>query len=167
MTRRLVVIRHAKAGEAPFDIDRPLTERGRRDATAIGVWLKTQQVHPDWAVVSPARRARETWQQAAGELDDPPEPVIDERVYDNTLDALFEIVRETPPDVDTLVLVGHNPSFSSLAYELDDGDGDGAARSAMDTGFPTSAVAVFRFDAPWAATGDASGTLIDFAAPRG
>jgi phosphohistidine phosphatase len=86
MTGLLVVIRHAKAGEAPFDIDRPLTGRGRRDAAAIGDWLKTQQLRPDRAVVSPARRARETWQGAADRLDDPPEPVIDERIYDTTVD---------------------------------------------------------------------------------
>jgi hypothetical protein len=44
--------------------------------------------------------------------------------------------------VDTLVLVGHNPAFGSLAYELDNGDGERAARDALHSGFPTSAVAV-------------------------
>jgi phosphohistidine phosphatase len=167
MTGLLVVIRHAKAGEAPFDIDRPLTGRGRRDAAAIGDWLKTQQLRPDRAVVSPARRARETWQGAADRLDDPPEPVIDERIYDNTVDLLYDIVRETPDGVDTLVLVGHNPAFGSLAYELDNGDGERAARDALHSGFPTSAVAVLRLDQPWAATEYGSGALINFAAPRG
>jgi phosphohistidine phosphatase len=167
VTRQLVVIRHAKAGEAPLDIERPLTARGLRDATAIGDWLKTQQVHPDWAVVSPARRARETWQQAADQLDHPPEPVIDDRIYDNTVDLLFDLVRETPDDVATLVLVGHNPAFGALAYELDDGRGARDASYELQTGFPTSAVAVFGLDTPWSTTHDGSGTLIDFAAPRG
>jgi phosphohistidine phosphatase len=167
MAGLLVVIRHAKAGEAPFDIHRPLTERGLRDATAIGDWLRARAVRPDRAVVSPARRARETWQQAAGQLDAAPEPIIDDRVYDNTVDLLLDIVRETPDDVGTLVLVGHNPSFGALASELDDGQGDRSARHELRTGFPTSAVAVFRIDGSWSAVDLGAGTLTGFAAPRG
>jgi phosphohistidine phosphatase len=167
MTRQLVVIRHAKAGEAPLDIRRPLTARGRRDATAIGSWLAESQIQPERVVVSPARRARETWEQAAHQLDQPPAPVIDERIYDNRVDLLLDIVRETPQPTDTLVLVGHNPAFGALAGELDDDRGDRAARFELRSGFPTSAVAVFRLDAPWSDTQLGGGTLLACVAPRG
>jgi len=167
MTGQLVVIRHAKAGEAPLDIERPLTERGRRDAAAIGDWLKGKRVVPDRIVVSPARRAMQTWSGAAARLGNTPEAVIDERIYDNTTDLLLEIVAETPDDVDTLVLVGHNPAFAAVSYELDDGRGDAHARREMHAAFPTSAVAVFKLAAPWSAVGTGGGTLTAYAAPRG
>lgn len=167
MAGQLVVIRHAKAGEAPLDIERPLTERGVRDASAIGEWLREQHVTPDRVVVSPARRATQTWSAAAAGIEQPAEPLVDERIYENTVDLLLDVVSETPDDVRTLILVGHNPAFAALAYQLDDGAGDPDARREMHASFPTSAVAVFDRAGPWSSVGADAATLIAFAAPRG
>ena len=167
MAGQLVVIRHAKAGEAPRDIDRPLAERGRRDAAAIGDWLRKQGITPDRAVVSPALRAMQTWSGAAAKLEHPPEPLIDERIYDNSMDLLLDIVAETPDNVRSLALVGHNPAFEALANELDDERGDADARREMRAAFPTSAVAVFELAEPWSDVTVGAGTLMAFAAPRG
>ena len=167
MAAKLVIIRHAKAGEAPLDIERPLTDRGQRDAAAVGDWLHAQGVAPDRAVVSPARRATQTWFGVAAHLEHTPEPLLDERIYENTLDLLLDIVTETPDGIRTLALVGHNPAFAALAYELDDGAGDAAARREMHAAFPTSAVAVFDLAGPWSAVEAGTGTLTAFAAPRG
>src|SRR5438874_13262548 len=124
MAGQLVIIRHAKASDAPRDIERPLTGRGRRDAAAIGNWLKERGIAPDRAVVSSAVRAVQTWSHAAAQLEHAPGPVVDERIYENTVDLLLDIVTETPDDVQSLVLVGHNPAFAALAHELDDNRGD-------------------------------------------
>jgi phosphohistidine phosphatase len=167
MAGQLVVIRHAKAGEAPRDIERPLTDRGRRDAAAIGNWLKEQGVVPDRVVVSPAERAIQTWSAASAHLEHAPHPLIDERIYENTVDLLLDIVSETPDDIRSLVLVGHNPAFAALAYELDDERGDADVRREMHAAFPTSAVAVFDLAGPWSAVAADAGTLTAFAAPRG
>lgn len=164
---RLVVIRHAKAGEAPSDIERPLTGRGRRDAAAIGKWLRAVDIAPDRVVVSPAVRAQQTWQHAAGPLAKTPEPVIDDRIYANEVELLRDVVRETAADVGTLVLVGHNPSFGAFALDLDDGEGDSQARRDLLAGFPTSAVAVFDLAGPWTDARPRAGRLTAFAAPRG
>ena len=102
MAGQLVVIRHAKAGEAPRDVERQLTDRGRRDAAAIGNWLKEQGVVPDRVVVSPAERAMQTWSGASEQLERAPDPLVDERIYDNTVDLLLDIVSETPDDVRSL-----------------------------------------------------------------
>ncbi len=167
-TRLLVLIRHAKAAaEGETDAERALAGRGRADAPAIGSWLAQQRLAPDRIVLSPARRAIQTWQLAAPALGGPPVPVIDERVYGNTVDDLLQVIRTTPAGVDTLVLVGHNPSIEELAGVLDNAEGDAVARGRLAEKCPASAVAVFKIRPDWAAVGPGSGALALFAVPRG
>lgn len=166
MRRRLVLIRHAKSADGPADVSRELHARGMRDRDAVGRWLAKVGVEPDRVVVSPAQRARQTWEGAAAHVA-APAPVIDERIYDNDDDLLLELIRETPGGVQSLVLVGHNPSFGSLAHALDDGTGDDEARQDLLTGFPTSATAVFEFDGEWIDVRRHGMRLLAYAAPRG
>jgi phosphohistidine phosphatase len=166
-TRKLVLIRHAKAADGPVDIDRPLAPRGIRDARALGEWLAAAHVTPDRVVLSPARRARQTWEGAAAQLAIAPVAHVDDRIYDNEVPALLELVRQTPVQIKTLVLVGHNPSFGDLAYALDDGDGDPDATQELLAGFPTNAAAVYDVPTAWDGVNEHSARLTDFAAPRG
>jgi len=110
-SHRLLLIRHAKTGQGSPDRDRRLTDRGERDAREIGKWLSSQGVVPDLVVVSPAMRARQTWELT--ELDRPAK--ADERVYDNTVGDLLAVVAETDESVGTLAIVGHNPSIEAFA----------------------------------------------------
>jgi phosphohistidine phosphatase len=163
--RRLVLVRHAEAGLAPLDSDRPLTPRGERDAGALGGWLAGLGIAPDRVVVSPARRTRQTWDRARAALDGAPEAEFDERIYDNTVDGLFEIIRESDGDVGTLVVVGHNPAVGQLTSDLDDGAGDASAREEVGRGFPSGAVAVFDVDAPFAVLGPGGASLVEVLVP--
>jgi phosphohistidine phosphatase len=164
-SHRLVLVRHAKAADGPVDAERPLTKRGTRHAAAIGAWLADAGLVPDRVAVSPARRAAQTWEGAAAALDEAPPPTVDERIYDNTVEALLAVLRETPEDVQTVAVVGHNPSVGELASVLDDGDGDAAAREDLEAGFPTGAVAVFDLTTPFGALEPGTATLSDFAVP--
>jgi phosphohistidine phosphatase len=163
----VVLIRHAKSGDGPVDVERTLAPRGIRDSRAIGEWLASAGIRPDLVVVSPARRARETWSGAAARLAGVPGPVVDDRIYANDVAALIDVIHETPEDVGTLALVGHNPSFGDLAYQLDDGIGDHDARQELAAGFPTSAVAVYDVATGWADVELHGATLRAVAAPRG
>jgi phosphohistidine phosphatase len=150
MPGRLVLVRHAKAvREGPSDAERPLTSRGRADAAAIGRWLTSQGIAPDRVVISPSLRTRETW-ELTGIAAPPAE--LDDRIYDNTVEDLLGLVRDTPPDVHSLVLVGHNPSMEALA----------ASWAPELSEFRTSAVAIFELD-DWSS----SGRLIASATLRG
>ena len=141
-TRTLLLVRHAQAGNAPLDADRALTEHGVEQARAIGAWLAEHALVPDRVVVSPARRAAQTWAAAAEGLA-AAEPTVDPRIYDNTFDAVLEAIHETPDDVGCLAVVGHNPSIGGLAHELGDGS--------FDSGFPAGGVAVLELPGPYAA----------------
>ncbi|PZS35359.1 MAG: phosphohistidine phosphatase [Pseudonocardiales bacterium] len=164
--RRVVLIRHAKAADGNVDVERALTNRGQRDAAQIGAALARLEVAPDRVVVSPARRAGQTWEHASAALPDSLAPVVDARIYDNDLDALLDVIRHTPPDVQTVALVGHNPSIEELAHALDDEEGDAAARTSLASGYPTSGVAVFTLPAPFADVEPNCATLTHFERPR-
>jgi phosphohistidine phosphatase len=147
--RQLILIRHSKAAGGAIDLERPLAPRGESDAAAVGRLLSRKGVVIDLAVVSPARRARQTWDRVQAGLSDQVEVVIDERIYDNEVAALFQVVHEAGADVDCLALVGHNPSFAEFANSLDDGQGDSDARDQLRAGYPTSGVAIFDGPVSW------------------
>jgi phosphohistidine phosphatase len=164
-TRRLVLVRHAQAADAPDDRDRPLSEHGAQRATAIGSWLERAGVLPDQVLVSPALRAAQTWERAAASLGADLQPTLDERIYDNTVNTVLSAITEAPEEVSTLVVVGHNPSVGELAFALDDGDGDSAAREDLHEGFPAGAVAVFELDVSFAELAPGQARLTGFGVP--
>ncbi len=168
MQRRLLLVRHAKADDGRVDIERSLTAKGARRAAAIGTWLEDANLVPDRVVVSPARRAAETWELAASVLTSAPvPPIVDPRIYDNTVEALLAVIRETPEHVHTVAVVGHNPSIGELAAVLDDGRGSPAARRDAGAGFRPGSTAVFAITTPFAAIAPGAATLTEFAAPSG
>jgi phosphohistidine phosphatase len=163
-----VLLRHAKAtsGGETSDVERPLTDDGTAAAAAVGRWLAGQGVVPDAVVVSPALRARQTWARAAEQLGRAPDPTLDERILDNTVADLLEVVREATSPVTTLVLVGHNPGVHELATLLDDGAGDATGRERLAAGYPAGGVAVFAVPGGWPDVDAGAATLTAFALPR-
>lgn len=122
--RTLVVLRHGKSdwSDGHPDLERPLAKRGRRQAPEAGRWIAANLPPVDLAVVSPARRTRETWQLAADELEAAGRPAaevrLDERVYAAAWPELVTLVQELPDDKETVVLVGHNPGVEDLVETL-------------------------------------------------
>lgn len=167
MLRRLVVLRHAKSDwpDVP-DHERPLAARGRRDAPAVGRWLRDEHCVPDRVVCSTAQRARETWELASAELGAPVDLIYDERVYDAGVPQLLLLAHELPDGDATALLVGHNPGMAALVATLA-GDAEGDALERLRTKFPTAAVAVLAFTGPWHALAAGAARLTHFAAPRG
>lgn len=154
--RTLILFRHAKSDQssAAPDIERPLNPRGERQAPEAGRWLADHIDGIDLAVVSPANRARTTWQLAAAELDVQPQMRIDDRVYGG---SLLRVVRDLPDEARTVVLVGHNPGIEDLASLL----------SSTAVPMPTSALAVLDAGASWASAGDGWATLRTEGRPPG
>jgi phosphohistidine phosphatase len=155
--RTLILLRHAKSDWSgdEADIDRPLARRGRRQAPDAGRWLAANIAGIDLAVVSPANRARSTWDLVAAELGGRPPTRIDDRVYAASDDELLAVVRELPDEVETVVLVGHNPGIEDLASRL---TGEWAS-------MPTSALAVITVPGPWSSAGRHPAVLRAFGRP--
>src|SRR3954465_2963655 len=128
---RLMLFRHAKSAypAGVEDHERPLAERGRKAAPAIGRYMADQELVPDLAVVSTARRAQETWALAAQALGTEVPRRDERRIYEAGPAAILDVTRQTPSRVGTLLLVGHNPGFQELALALiGEGDEDTLAR---------------------------------------
>ena len=162
--RRLVVVRHAKAEPtAPSDHGRALATRGRADGTEAGRWLRATGIDPDAALVSDALRTQQTWEHLAEAAGWGLEPDLSANLYAAGAASAFDLLRETDPDVTTLVVIGHNPTMAYVAELIDDGEGAVEATSFMLTrGFPTSALAVFVVAGEWADLGPGSGRLEAF-----
>jgi phosphohistidine phosphatase len=165
--RTLLLIRHAKAvQDADTDRVRELSSRGRRDGAALGRWLADHDLVPERVVVSPARRAGQTWEAAAA-VTGGPAAVVDKRIYDNSMDSLLSVARETPGQVSSVAIVGHNPSMHAFAYSLDSGAGSTTASEALASAYPTSAVAVFEVTSEWSGVTLGQVPLVEFTVPRG
>ncbi|MFD7662709.1 SixA phosphatase family protein [Streptomyces sp. NPDC059788] len=148
--RRLLLLRHAKAArpQGTADQDRPLSPRGRRDASAAGRLLAESDWLPDLVACSTARRTRQTWELAARELAGLPPVRYEPRLYHGPVLDLLAVVREVPLHVGTLLLVGHNPGLRDAILEAA-GDGVGTALRQVRNKFPTAAIALLTWRGTW------------------
>jgi phosphohistidine phosphatase len=161
-------MRHAKAEQVgPTDKERELAPRGHADSAAAGRWLADQAITPDHALVSAATRTRQTWESVAGAAGWLVEATFDHGLYAAGPETALDLMRGAPDDATTLVVIGHNPTVAHLAQLLDDGEGDDDAAEQMTMGYPTSALAVFEYDGPWAGLEQGCARLVAFHGGRG
>ena len=149
--RTLILVRHAKSDWSGDDADiaRPLASRGRRQAPEAGRWLNANIERVDLALVSPAERTRSTWQLVALELEAAPPSRLEPRLYGASADDLLTVVRELPDELDTVLLVGHNPDIEELVRHL----------TGEWVRMRTSEIAVLTWPGSWASAGDVPATL--------
>lgn len=166
--KRLILFRHAKSEwpEGVADHDRPLSDRGKKAAPVMGVYLDKNRILPDLVLVSTARRAQDTWARLSRAMKVMP-PVRNSReVYEAPCERLLEVIRGIDPDVRTLMIVGHNPGLEDLAKRLMQ-DAGGEAGDRLRQKFPTAAIAMLSFDLDnWQDIAPASGSLDRFVTPK-
>jgi len=159
--KTILVLRHGKSSwESGSDSDheRPLAERGREAAEIVGRLLAGIGQVPDRVLTSSAVRARETIELAAhaGGWSCPVKVVSD--FYGASTSTVLARLREEDDDASSVLLAGHEPTWSSLVSEL---VGGGALR------FPTAGLA--RVDLPidgWRELQAGRGMLVWFVVPR-
>lgn len=148
--RRLIVMRHAEAEPwADSDAERALTAKGARDAAAAGAWLAGNGLLPDQALVSAARRTRQTWQALAAAAGSSLQPDVRLDLYSAGPESALDELRSADEESRTLMLLGHNPTVSFLANLLQDGLGPQEALTAMTAGYPTAALTVLEYEGAW------------------
>jgi phosphohistidine phosphatase len=167
----LSLLRHAKSSwedRRLDDFDRPLNERGVRDAAAMGRWIAAHKLVPDRVVCSTAARteatfalARKTWPGGSDLA-----VVRRKSLYLATPAALLAVVYATGPGVRHLMLIGHSPGLEELANRLISA-GSRENREALAAKFPTAALAVITFPcARWSDIAPGHGRLAYFMTPK-
>ncbi len=123
MTFALYIMRHAKSdwsSGAGSDFDRPLNKRGRKNAKRVGQWMREKGHVPDRVVSSSATRARETTELVVEELKQkkPKQVLYEDSLYLADQDKLIEFIQIYKEDLNSLMLVAHNPGMEHLIYHL-------------------------------------------------
>lgn len=122
MERKLFIVRHGKSSwdeEGLDDIDRPLAERGLRNADTMAHRMKELGEIPELILTSPANRALNTalimakiWKLDSASLK------IDDTLYMAYVPEIEEVVGQAPASVRNLAIFGHNPSFTLYANKF-------------------------------------------------
>jgi phosphohistidine phosphatase len=162
MTRRLILIRHAKSGWDNLYADdhaRTLTDRGCTSAEAIGAWLAKNGYVPDLILTSDATRALQTTTQVKLGLN--------QNVATSEIGMLYHAAPDTIQDIAenqtaaTVAVVGHNPGIGMAARHFV----TYAPEHHRFDDYPTCATTVIDFaDDDWLKPG--KGTATDFIVPR-
>jgi phosphohistidine phosphatase len=159
--KKLVLIRHAKSlrdGTVSRDIDRPLNDRGLRDAPFMAArFAQSLGDEVDLLVISPAKRTTDTagyFERALGRrVARKSEPGI----YEASLGDLIRVVEQLPGEAKCVVMFGHNPGFSMLTEYL----------SGEWVDMPTCGIALLEMHIrQWNETGKGVASLIDFDYPK-
>jgi phosphohistidine phosphatase len=159
--KTLVILRHGKAEEsaAGGDKQRALKGRGRRDSEAMGV-LIGELARPDLVVSSDAVRARQTAEIASEAFGYEGQIKLEPAIYSAGLDNLLRLVQRLPDKADSVLLVGHNPTFEDVSVSL-------AAEGTPPVYLPTAAFAHLEFDVShWRDVKPGRGRLVGVHSPK-
>lgn len=142
--KTISIWRHAKA-ERPenyaSDFERPLTERGQKDAVRMATLLAHLDPPIDLILSSPAARTAQTVQVLTAQLDGTIDPLWNEAIYLAAADTLLALLKALSEETRHVVIVGHNPGLEELASGL-----CGSAPEDVFLRMPTAALAQIVID---------------------
>lgn len=161
MKKTLILVRHAKSSWAEAglsDHDRPLNERGKRDAPFMARRMAESGLTIDQIVSSPANRALTTARHYADALGIPHSDIqVAPSIYEADVRELMEVINRLDDSKNTVLLFGHNPGFSYLIQYL----------NGSMLHMPTNGVAQLELATPtWEGVGTGCATLVDFDYPK-
>lgn len=163
--KHLLLMRHASAGPGADDRARPLSSAGRGDAARVGHALAALGFRPEWALVSPARRAQETFEAVRRGLPGLAGAETDDGLYLASAGELLARLCRLPEETVQLLLVGHNPGLSELLQTLVGGGVDAVRRRAA-RGLAPGACAALRIEgARWCELAAGAAHLVELVTP--
>lgn len=119
--KTLLILRHAKSSwkkPGSADHERPLNKRGKRDAPRMGQLVEQEDLVPDLIVTSTAKRALVTAEVVAENSGYEGEVRLERSFYMGDPEAYLEVLRQLPDEIQTVMVVGHNPGLEELLEEL-------------------------------------------------
>ena len=166
----LGLFRHAKSDwhEAKArDFDRGLNARGRKGAQLMGRHIVEHGERWQRILASPAVRVTETIDLAARGAGREIPVQWDRRIYLASSATLADVIRETPDEIKSVLMVGHNPGLEDLIFDLVPDDGTCPLRAMVEDKFPTAAYAVLECDIDrWDELREGCARLVHLVRPR-
>jgi phosphohistidine phosphatase len=167
--KRLTILRHAKSDwgdPGADDHDRPLNERGRNAARAIGREMNRRGMRFDHVLASTALRVRQTLDGLREQCRIEAEIDFEPRVYGATEEMLLYLIRGLPEGAQSALLVGHNPGLGRLLVDLTHDDPNGLRKEVAGK-YPAGALAIVELPAEqWTDVKPASGEIAALILPR-
>jgi phosphohistidine phosphatase len=166
MKKYLFLLRHAKSSWADptlADHERPLAPRGRRAAKVMAKHLGRRGIAPELVLCSPATRTRQTLTRLAAGLGKNPDVQIEPELYAASAPVLLEVLHEVPDEIESVMLIGHNPGIQDLALSLARG---GPEVVRMRSKFPTAALATLELNGSWRELAPGTAELVSLVKPK-
>lgn len=162
-SRLLLLMRHGKAENSSGqpDHERALAERGQSQARLVGEYLAAQNVEVSRVLVSDSTRTAQTWEGVRSQMTDfDGEVTSHEEIYSGGPSELLSLVRGVAPEHAVVLVIGHEPTISSLSALLADDDSDAGATAQARIGMPTGSMSVLSDSLEnWEALGEDALTL--------
>lgn len=161
--REILLLRHAKSdwkNPETEDINRPISDKGKKAACKIAHWLNEHELLPQLVLVSPAKRTEQTLKR----LNLPkqiPVRVLDE-LYLADLETLIEVLSQIEKKYTRVMLIGHNPGFEKLTQWLT----QPKEQPSETRLFPTSSLAHIILPQHWGKLLAGEGRLMNFIRPK-
>lgn len=159
--RELLLVRHAKSDwrePDQEDIERPLSEKGKKNAKKVGRWLRECDLMPDLILVSPAKRAQQTYKRICNECPSLAQTI--DALYLAELEQLKQVLAEVE-HYNRVMIIGHNPGLEKLFCFLRNDSTEEETHL-----FPTASVAHFILPEDWQNLEAGDGKLQQFIRPR-
>jgi len=150
MIRTLLVLRHAhaEATSEGGDFKRELTDKGKRNAQRMGIWLARQGLVPDYVRSSPAVRAKRSAQKCVKTIGLRSDIVVqDERLYVGGVDDILDLARNIDASAKCALLVGHAPTLKEFVSRIARA---GESPDENDPAMKPGTLVRLQTDAPWA-----------------
>jgi phosphohistidine phosphatase len=120
--KSLLLIRHAKSdwNDASLnDFDRPLNERGKKNAPEMAQRLRSKKIKIDAFISSPAKRAKKTAALFANEFDIKKDDIIfKDELYGAGERVFFELIKKIDDKFKSVAIFSHNPGLTDFANAL-------------------------------------------------
>lgn len=166
--KTLYILRHAKtepADAAQDDISRRLSPLGREACEWIGAYIKLKKYLPSLVLCSPSKRTSETYDLVMQSAGVTPLCKYEKKLYLATPEKIIDCLHDVNSDVDSLMIIGHNPGMHQLAFSLAQPVGSDLY-SALGLKYPPGALTVLKFPVKaWLQVLPGEGELVDFMVP--
>jgi phosphohistidine phosphatase len=101
------------------DFERPLSDRGRNETPMMAREIARRAIRPELIISSPAVRALSTARLVAEAMAVPHHAVrVEPSLYEASIDHYLDVIKTLPDEVQSVLLVGHNPTLTELVNVL-------------------------------------------------